>query len=101
MRMELPREGRRMLRNRTRAVWLALALILAAPALVMAQSFTASLLGNVTDASGAAIPNVKITTTNVANNTKTEAVSDATGRYAVQTLQPGAYRLEATAAGFK
>ena len=79
-----------MLNSRTRAVWPALVLFLASPALVEAQSFTASLLGNVTDASGAAIPGVKITATNVANNTKSEAVSDATGRYAVQTLQPGA-----------
>lgn len=90
-----------MLTGKLRTVWFALLLMLAISAAAMAQSFTASLLGNVTDASGAAIPNVKITATNVANNTKAEAISDATGRYVVQTLQPGAYRLEATASGFK
>ncbi|MFB3827707.1 MAG: TonB-dependent receptor domain-containing protein [Bryobacteraceae bacterium] len=66
-----------------------------------AQSFTASLLGNVTDASGAAIPNAAIVATNVATNAKVEARSDATGKYLVSTLQPGIYTLEASATGFK
>jgi hypothetical protein len=66
-----------------------------------AQSFTASLLGNVTDASGAAIPNAAIVATNVATNAKVEARSDGTGRYVVSPLQPGLYTLEATCTGFK
>ncbi|MBI4893343.1 MAG: TonB-dependent receptor [Acidobacteria bacterium] len=72
-----------------------------ATSLMFGQSFTASILGNVTDASGAAIPNAKITATNVANNTKVETVSDSMGRYTVQPLQPGSYRLEASTTGFK
>ena len=39
--------------------------------------------------------------TNVANNQRTEARSDTTGRYVVPQLQPGVYTLEASAAGFK
>jgi hypothetical protein len=66
-----------------------------------AQSFTASLIGDVTDASGAAIPNITLTAVNVATNIKTEARSDATGRFVVPQLQPGSYRLEASAPGFK
>ncbi len=65
------------------------------------QSFTASLLGNVTDASGAAIPNVTIVATNLATNARTETRSDGTGRYLLTPLQPGVYVLEASAAGFK
>src|ERR1041385_3516984 len=65
------------------------------------QSFTASILGDVTDSSGAAIPNVAIVAVNIATNQRTEARSDATGRYSVSPLQPGIYTLEATAAGFK
>ena len=34
------------------------------------QSFTASVLGNVTDSSGAGVPNALIVATNVATNTK-------------------------------
>src|SRR5262245_29450480 len=66
-----------------------------------AQSFNASLLGDATDSSGAAIPNVVIVAINVANNQRTEARSDATGRYAVSPLQPGEYTVEASAPGFK
>ncbi|MBS1829144.1 MAG: TonB-dependent receptor [Acidobacteria bacterium] len=65
------------------------------------QSFTASVLGNVTDSSGAGVPNALIVATNVATNTKIEAHSDATGRYVVATLPPGTYTLEASASGFK
>jgi hypothetical protein len=74
--------------------------LLLTPALP-AQSFTASLLGTVTDASGAAVPNVAVTATNTATNTKTETRSDSTGHYLISTLPPGAYTLEASAAGFK
>ena len=65
------------------------------------QTFTASVLGTVTDATGAAIPNANITATNLATNVRIETRSDTTGRYLVTQLQPGAWRLEATAAGFK
>src|ERR1043166_738715 len=68
---------------------------------VHAQSFTASLLGDVTDFTGAAIPSVTIVAVNVATNQRIETRSDATGRYAVSPLQPGSYTLEATAPGFK
>ncbi len=87
-----------------RSSWVVIAaavLCLLAPAFLTAQSFTASLIGDVTDASGAAIPHVTVTATNVATNVKFEARSDATGRFVVSQLQPGDYRLEASAVGFK
>lgn len=68
---------------------------------INAQSFTASVLGTVTDASGAAIPNATVSAVNVATNVRTETRSDSTGRYIVTQLQPGTYRLEASASGFK
>lgn len=79
----------------------ALALVLCLSSGAWSQSFTASLIGNVTDASGGAIPNAEITATNLATNAKSEAHSDGSGRYVVSSLQPGVYRLEAAAAGFK
>jgi hypothetical protein len=66
-----------------------------------AQTFGASLLGNVTDASGAAVPEATIVAINTATNVKTETRSDGTGRYVITPLQPGFYTLEATAPGFK
>jgi len=66
-----------------------------------AQSFTASLFGSTTDATGAMVPNVTIIATNTATNTKVEARSDGSGKYVMPGLPPGAYTLEASANGFK
>lgn len=66
-----------------------------------AQTFTASLIGNVTDPSGAAIPNVALTAVNLATNARTETRSDAVGRYVLTPLTPGTYRVEAAAPGFR
>src|SRR5512138_1866141 len=72
-----------------------------APVEGWSQSFTGSILGDVADSSGAAIPNVSIVAINLATNQRTEARSDGTGRYSVSPLQPGTYSLEASVAGFK
>ncbi|MBI5084977.1 MAG: TonB-dependent receptor [Acidobacteria bacterium] len=77
-------------------LWMVLAAVPAS-----GQSFTASVVGNVTDSSGAAIPNVQIVAINSANNARAEGRSDGTGRYVVSQLQPGVYTLEASVAGFK
>lgn len=65
------------------------------------QSFTATILGTVKDASGAVVPNATIVVTNVDSNQKREAGSDASGVYTVPLLPPGRYTVEATADGFK
>ena len=75
--------------------------MLAGTLAINAQTFTATVAGSVIDASGAAIPNATVTATNVATNVHTETRSDGTGRYLLPQLQPGAYRLESAAAGFK
>src|SRR5262245_26483854 len=75
--------------------------ILAGTFVINAQTFTASVLGTVTDASGAAVPSATVTATNSATNVKIETRSDGTGRYLLPQLQPGTYRLESSAAGFK
>ncbi len=67
----------------------------------LGQSFTASLIGNVTDATGAVVPNVALMAINLATNITTEARSDAAGRFVVSPLVPGTYRLEASAPGFR
>jgi len=67
--------------------------------LAHAQS-TTSLAGTVTDPSGAAVPNARLTLTNEDNSAQRSGISDAEGRYAFQQIQPGRYHLSATAAGF-
>ncbi|HUU12758.1 MAG TPA: carboxypeptidase-like regulatory domain-containing protein, partial [Terriglobia bacterium] len=72
------------------------------PTLGMAQSFTGTLSGTVTDPTGAVIPNAIVTLTDVA--TETSAASVSTGRdglYSFPNLRPGSYELKVSAAGFR
>lgn len=74
--------------------------LLTLPALLPAQSYTASIRGVVTDASQGAIPTAKITVVDVDRNTQHATVTDAAGRYVVTALPPGNYTLTAEAPGF-
>ena len=76
-------------------------LFLLVPAVVLAQSYTASLRGIVTDTSGAAIPGARVIATSVQRGTEFLGSTDGQGRYALTALPPGDYTLAAEAAGFK
>ena len=65
------------------------------------QATTATILGNVRDSSGAAMPGVAVTATNLATNFSRSAKSDETGYYLIQFLPVGTYRVEVEAQGFK
>jgi hypothetical protein len=67
---------------------------------LQAQSFTGSIRGIVTDASQSAIPNAKVTVTDVNRNTSQSVTTDTAGRYIFTALQPGKYDLTVDAAGF-
>jgi len=77
--------------------WLMLA---AVTALTLAQSFTASVRGVVTDASHSAIPGAKVTVTDVDRNASQKVTTDAAGRYVFTALPPGNYSLGVESAGF-
>ncbi|MSV29502.1 MAG: hypothetical protein EXQ52_12290 [Bryobacterales bacterium] len=66
-----------------------------------AQSFTGSILGTVKDPAGAVVPGAALVVTNTGNNARANVQTDATGNYAALLLQPGLYKVEASAAGFK
>src|SRR5712692_1703270 len=80
---------------------LLLLLALGSTTMMWAQSFTASVRGVVTDASRSAIPDAKVTITDVNRSLEHSAVSDNSGRYVITALPPGTYSLTAEAAGFK
>src|SRR5258708_38532455 len=71
------------------------------PASVWAQAYSGSLTGLVTDPSGAMVPAVAVTLTDVNKGYDYTATTNETGRYLLRSLPPGTYRLTATAAGFK
>lgn len=67
----------------------------------IAQEFRASISGEVTDSTGAAVAGAIVTVTSAERNTSAGAVTNPTGRYLVQFLLPGHYTLTAEKAGFK
>src|SRR5258708_5638775 len=66
---------------------------------VSAQSL-ASVTGTVADPSGAVIPKASLILRSMETQAVRETVSNSTGRYAFQQVQPGHYTLDATANGF-
>ena len=69
--------------------------------LAEAQVTTATLTGIVRDPSGAVMPNVKVTVTNVETNISREVQTNDTGAYRMPALNPGNYTIAAELAGFK
>jgi hypothetical protein len=66
-----------------------------------AQSVTAGdVSGVISDATGAVIPNAKVTVKNSANGESKVVVSTGSGSYRVSLLSPGTYSISVTAAGF-
>jgi hypothetical protein len=64
------------------------------------QDYRATILGHVTDQSGAAIPNAAVKATNEATNSTRETVSNAEGLYQLVGLEPGRYTVVTSAGGF-
>jgi hypothetical protein len=69
--------------------------------MVLAQTTSARLTGNVTDRSGALIPKVRVTVHNTGTNLIQSTESDESGTYLFTVLPPGQYSLTAEAAGFE
>src|SRR5258708_7527714 len=66
----------------------------------LAQTLYGTLIGNVTDQSGAAVVGAKIEAVNVATGVTTQAISDNSGIYRVEALQPGTYKVTVSAPNF-
>jgi len=60
-----------------------------------------TLVGTVTDSSGASLPNVHITVTNAESGAVKEFQTNATGQYVIPDLNIGHYSVRAQASGFK
>ena len=83
-----------------RSVLLAI-LITGAGASVLHAQLTAQLTGTVRDPSGAVVPGVDVTLINEGTGIKWEAKTNQVGTYTGPLLQPGNYRMEVKAQGFK
>jgi hypothetical protein len=68
---------------------------------VLAQSNTGTIIGQVEDANGAAVPNASVTVTNVGTNETRTVQTNEDGFYEVPSISTGVYKVTATAAGFQ
>ena len=75
------------------------ALLLVTPYSAIAQT-AATIVGDVTDPSGAAVPGVSVTITNEGTGAERTVSTNAAGQYRVTPLNPGSYTVRATADGF-
>ena len=73
---------------------------LSAPALAQSQATTGSIEGSVTDATGAVVPDAKITATNLQTGLVREVTTNAEGLYRLQSLPVGDYDVMIEKQGF-
>jgi len=65
------------------------------------QNITGTILGSVTDSTGAVIPAAKVVITNTDTGQSNETATDTVGRYEVPLLKPGRYSVSVSATGFQ
>ena len=75
--------------------------VCAIPSRAAAQAVTGTLLGNITDSSGAAVPGVSVTATEVQTNVSRTTVSNEAGHYTFSSLPNGKYTVSSELQGFK
>jgi len=80
---------------------LSIVLLILSTANLQAQAVKASLVGTVTDSSGAVVPGAEVTITEINTNSTRSISTNASGNYVFSNLNPGVYRIEAKLAGFK
>src|SRR2546426_12200845 len=68
--------------------------------ILAAQGVRATIVGRVTDDSGAVVPGANITITNIGTNESRSVVVNDSGEYAIPQLAPGQYTLTAEYTGF-
>lgn len=77
------------------------ALLFSLSAFALAQTSTGEVIGNVTDPSGATIPNATVKLVNLATKVETQTTSAQNGSFIFVNVRPGSYLLKVEASGFK
>ena len=83
-----------------RAFALAVILMIGSCASTRAQEAGGTIVGTVTDPSGAAVANANVTIKNVATGVQRDSTTNADGVYTAPNLIPGTYEITITATGF-
>lgn len=79
----------------------ALVVLVLPPAQLQAQVLYGSIVGNVTDANGAVVPNAAVSATDQGTGLTRPTTTDPSGTYQFVDLQPGTYTVKVSVAGFK
>src|SRR6476646_4175990 len=99
---QLEKHSRSMRRGMTAWVsLLALSILLVAARPTMGQAVNATLLGTVTDSSGAAVASAKVTITETNTGISRTSQTNESGNYVFPDLPPGTYTVTAEQPGFK
>jgi hypothetical protein len=91
--------GRTVSRNGARLAVLLAAFFVLFAAQALAQE--ATIVGTVTDPSGAAVPNAKVMLTNVETSVSKDFITNSSGQYTAVDIHIGHYDLKVEASGFK
>src|SRR3984957_16911329 len=83
------------------ALFTVLVVLLAFPLACYAQTYNGTIVGNVTDASGAAVAGAKVTVVNTGTNNTFTATTSHQGEYSVAQLPIGMYAVHITMSNFK
>ena len=89
------------MKNRFNSLLLTLLLCAFGSSLMLAQSTTGTILGQVTDSSGAFVVNAQVTVTDTLTGEAHTITTNTQGQYVIPHLSVGVYRVESEAAGFK
>ncbi len=76
-------------------------MLLLASIVLLAQRDLGTITGTVTDPTGGAVPNAKVTITEDATGLTYEATTDQSGTYSRPLLKPGTYTVDVEASGFR
>src|SRR5688572_33475476 len=86
---------------RARALMVLLAVALALAPAASAQVLYGSIVGNVTDSTGAAVPGATVTIEQTETKLTRELVTDAAGAYHFTAVPSGTYNVTVTMTGFR
>ena len=92
--------GMRMKCHRGLLFGLAFVMTMAFPAILLSQAYFGAVSGVMTDSTGAVIPGVKLTLTDVAKGYTFTATSNKAGEFLLPSLPPSTYNLAAEMNGF-
>src|ERR1035441_8806174 len=87
--------------KRLRTIGALCALLLLVAAVGYSQAVNATLLGTVTDSSGAIVPNAKVTVTEVNTGANRSGQTNESGNYTFPDMAPGQYAITVEVSGFK